>query len=193
MLDSPLAMPIKSVPRVVESKADAKILDSLGALKLQDFRSVNAGGALADDSKENVTHGHGREIKERMMHMAKEEKREDDAVTTVKWERRCANDQVQKQRKEEEEAKLKGEATAEEEEMRRAEAEECGRWHIKEAWEGLWEETVANKCGREFKEGMRVGEEEMREDDYATATIADERRQANERLQKQQKEEEVKL
>jgi hypothetical protein len=84
MLDSPLAMPIKSVPRVVESKADAKILDSLGALKLQDFRSVNAGGALADDSKENVTHGHGREIKERMMHMAKEEKREDDAVTTVK-------------------------------------------------------------------------------------------------------------
>jgi hypothetical protein len=40
---------------------------------------------------------------------------------------------------------------------------------------------------------MRVGEEEMREDDYATATIADERRQANERLQKQQKEEEVKL
>jgi hypothetical protein len=40
---------------------------------------------------------------------------------------------------------------------------------------------------------MRVGKEEMREDEDATATVADERRQANERLQKQGKEEEEKL
>jgi hypothetical protein len=95
-LDSPPAIPTKSVPKAVESKDNAKTADSLGALKLQDV-GVDAGGALADDnSKENVTHGRGQEIKEGM-HVGKEEMREDDAIATVAQERRHANDQVQKQ------------------------------------------------------------------------------------------------
>ena len=54
-------------------------------------------------------------------------------------------------------------------------------------------ENVANGRGRDFKEGMCVGNEEMRNDDDVTATIKDEKRRANERIPKQRKEEEEKL
>jgi hypothetical protein len=189
-LDSPPASPAKSVPEAAKSEADAEIADSLGALELQDV-GVDAGGALADDGEEIVTHGRGREIKEGMRVGEEEMREDDDAAATVVDERRRANDRVQKQREEEEEEeKLEGEAAAEEEKTRRA---ECGRRNIKEAREGPWENTVADERGREFEEGMRVGEEEMREVDDATATVVDERRQADERLQKQREEEEENL